>query len=111
MKIQFLNKPIVLSVVLTLFAIFWVSGSAQTDGVKFTDTAQYYKDAKCLACHGPKAEKKFNTALKDEELIDAILKGKKPEKPPNMPAYEPKGLDAEKAKALVEYMKQLKSTP
>jgi hypothetical protein len=39
------------------------------------------------------------------------LKGKKAEKPPHMPAYESKGVTAEQAKALVDYMKQLKATP
>jgi hypothetical protein len=38
------------------------------------------------------------------------MKGKKPEKPPNMPAYGEKGVTAEQAKALLEYMKKLKST-
>jgi hypothetical protein len=47
--------------------------------------------------------------LTDEQLVEAILKGKKPEKPPNMPAYGEKGVTAEHAKGLVEYMKQLKS--
>ena len=58
-----------------------------------------------------KAEKKFDTTMSDEQLIDAILKGKKPEKPPNMPAYGEKGVTQENAKALLDHMKQLKSTP
>lgn len=74
------------------------------------DSGATYK-AKCVACHGQKAEKKFNTTLADQELVDAVLKGKKSEKPPNMPAYGEKGIDAERAKALVEYMKGLKSAP
>jgi len=85
-----------------------VSGAAQTE-VKYTDAATYYKDAKCVVCHGQKAEKKFNADDKDEELVKFILQGKKPEKPPNMPAYEAKGLNAEQAKALVEYMRTLKT--
>jgi mono/diheme cytochrome c family protein len=87
---------------------FLVSSAAQTETPKFTDAASYYKDAKCVVCHGPKAEKKFNTELKDEEMVEIVLKGKKPEKPPNMPAYEAKGLTAEQAKAMVDYMKSLK---
>ena len=74
------------------------------------DAAATYK-AKCVACHGQKAEKKFNSSLTDQELVDAVLKGKKPEKPPNMPAYGEKGINAEQAKALVDYMKGLKSAP
>jgi mono/diheme cytochrome c family protein len=66
---------------------------------------------KCVACHGQKAEKKFDSSLPDEQLIDIVIKGKKPEKTPNMPAFEEKGVTAEQAKALVEHMKQLKSAP
>jgi|SRR5687767_14732008 len=73
------------------------------------DAAATYK--KCVACHGQKAEKKFNEALPEQELVDAILNGKKPEKPPNMPAYADKGITADQAKALVDYMKTLKSAP
>jgi mono/diheme cytochrome c family protein len=74
------------------------------------DAATTYK-TKCVACHGQKAEKKFDSSLPDEQLIDIVMKGKKPEKPPNMPAFEEKGVTAEQAKALVEHMKQLKSAP
>src|SRR3989442_10445385 len=101
-----LGVAIVLIAMLAL--IFLVSGAAQTD-VKFIDAASYYKDAKCVVCHGQKAEKKFNADDKDEELVKIILQGKKPEKPPNMPAYEPKGLTAEQAKAMVDYMRTLKT--
>ena len=112
MKITYLKNAAIVVCMLGLFAVlFLVSGAAQTDAVKFTDTAQYYKDAKCVVCHGQKAEKKFNVELKEEEMVEAILKGKKPEKPPNMPAYEPKGITAEQAKTLIEYMKQLKCAP
>ena len=71
-----------------------------------TETADFYK-SKCVACHGKTAEKKFDTSLSDDQLVDAVLKGKKAEKPPNMPAYGEKGVTAEQAKALVDYMKQL----
>jgi len=78
------------------------------DEVQPADPAAYYK-AKCVACHGPKAEKRFDPALTDEQYLDAILKGKKPEKPPNMPAYGEKGVTADQAKGLLQYMKQLRS--
>ena len=94
--------------VLALAVVFLVSGVAQTENAKFTDAASYYKDGKCAVCHGQKAEKKFNAELSDEDLVQIILKGKKPEKPPNMPAYETKGITAEQAKALADYMKELK---
>ena len=88
-------------------AIFYNVAPAQGDAQP-SDAAAYYK-AKCVACHGQKAEKKFDTTLTDEQHLDAILKGKKPEKPPNMPAYGEKGVTPEQAKTLLEYMKQLKS--
>ena len=108
MKTQLKRIGIALATSLVLSLAFLVSGSAETD-VKFKDAASYYKDAKCVVCHGPKAEKKFDTTIADEELVKIILQGKKPEKPPNMPAYEPKGVTAEQAKALVDYMKSLKT--
>jgi mono/diheme cytochrome c family protein len=87
--------------------VFLSVAPAQGD-VQPSDPAAYYK-AKCVMCHGPKAEKKFDTSLPDEQLLDAIIKGKKGEKPPNMPAYADKGVSAEQAKALLDHMKQLKS--
>ncbi len=58
---------------------------------------------------GKKRRRSLIRALPDEQLIDIVMKGKKPEKPPNMPAYGDKGVTAEQAKGLVEYMKQLKA--
>jgi len=87
--------------------IFLVSGAAQTEP-KFTDAATYYKDGKCVVCHGQKAEKKFEADKKEEELVETILKGKKAEKPPNMPGFETKGITSDQAKAMVAYMKSLK---
>jgi mono/diheme cytochrome c family protein len=72
------------------------------------DAATIYK-AKCAACHSPKADKFYNADAKEEEQIEAILKGKKGEKPPYMPAFEAKGITADQAKALAAYMKQLKT--
>jgi len=86
-----------------------VLASAQTD-VQPSDPAAYYK-AKCVMCHGKKAEKKFNATLTDDQMVEVVLKGKKVEKPPHMPAYAEKGVTAEQAKALVDYMKQLKAAP
>ena len=70
------------------------------------DTTKEYK--KCVACHGAKAEKKFDTAKSDDEHVQIILKGKKAEKPPHMPGYESKGINAEQAKALLDHMKSLR---
>jgi mono/diheme cytochrome c family protein len=92
-----------------LLFTFVIFGIVRAQGeVQPSDPAAFYK-AKCVACHGPKAEKRFDAALTDEQYIDAILKGKKPEKPPNMPAYGEKGVTAEQAKALLDYMKQLRT--
>jgi cytochrome c5 len=86
-----------------------VVASAQTE-VQPSDTTAYYK-AKCVMCHGKKAEKKFDTSLTDDQLVEVVLKGKKVEKPPHMPGYADKGVSAEQAKTLVEHMKQLKAAP
>jgi hypothetical protein len=88
-------------------AIFFSVSPAQSE-VQPSDPAAYYK-AKCIACHGPKADKKFDASLTDEQLLEAILKGKKPEKPPNMPAYGEKGVTADQAKGLLDHMKQLRA--
>ena len=76
--------------------------------VQPSDTTGYYK-AKCVACHGRAAEKKFDPSLPEEQLLDIVLKGKRAEKPPNMPGYGAKGVTSEQAQALIAHMKQLKS--
>jgi mono/diheme cytochrome c family protein len=83
-----------------------VSGHARAVDDQF-DAAGTYK-TKCVACHGAAAEKRFDKTLADEQLIQAVMNGKKPEKPPNMPAYQEKGITADQAKALVDYMKSIK---
>ena len=101
------NIAIALTAIFLFGAIFYSLASAQGEAQP-SDPAAYYK-AKCAMCHGPKVEKKFDPALTEEQHLDAILKGKKPEKPPNMPAYGEKGVTPEQAKALLDYMKQLRS--
>ena len=71
------------------------------------DAAALYK-TKCAMCHGATAEKKVDKTKADDELIQTVLKGKKLEKPPNMPAFEERGITADQAKVLVGYMKSLK---
>lgn len=85
------------------FLIFSVPARTATQD----DGAAMYK-TKCVACHGATAEKKFDATKSDDELVQAVLKGKKLEKPPNMPAYEEKGITADQAKALVAFMKSQK---
>lgn len=91
-------------------AVATIPATSRTAAQDQPDATATYK-AKCVACHGQKAEKKFDASLADQQLIDAVMNGKKPAKPPNMPAYAEKGITAEQAKGLVEHMKLLKSTP
>ena len=84
-----------------------ISAAARAYNEQDFDAAATYK-AKCVACHGAAAEKKFDATIADADLVQVILKGKKGEKPPFMPAYEEKGINEEQAKALVAHMKSLK---
>ena len=84
-----------------------ISAAARVNNAQDFDAAATYK-AKCQACHGAAADKKFDAALPETELVQAVLKGKKGEKPPFMPAYGEKGINEEQAKALVAFMKSLK---
>jgi mono/diheme cytochrome c family protein len=90
---------------LTLLGI--APAGARNTTVQGFDAAKTYK-GKCVTCHGPKADKKYDPAKPDDEQVQAILKGKKAEKPPHMPGYGSKGISAEQAKALVDYMKSLR---
>jgi mono/diheme cytochrome c family protein len=105
-----LNKISAGIITTILFVTGLIIGVSAQGEVTPSDPAAFYK-TKCVACHGQKAEKKFDASLPDEQLIDIVMKGKKPEKPPNMPAYGEKGVTAEQAKGLVEHMKQLRSAP
>jgi mono/diheme cytochrome c family protein len=102
-------KNVTLAATLAVFFVGMalVSAAARTGGDDPFDAAGTYK-AKCVACHGAGAEKKFDPAIADADLVQMVLKGKKMEKPPNMPAYEEKGITEDQAKALVTYMKTLK---
>ena len=71
-------------------------------------TIATYK-TKCGACHGPTALKFYDPEMAMEEQVEAIMKGKKGEKPPFMPGFESKGVTAEQALALAEYMKALRT--
>lgn len=96
------------TVAMALVAAFaLISAAARVHNADEFDAAATYK-AKCVACHGATAEKKFNATLSDADLVQAVLKGKKGEKPPNMPGYEEKGINEDQAKALVAHMKSLK---
>ena len=99
-KLSFVLTGIVFA---AIFLIVAVPARMETQD----DTAALFK-SKCAACHGQTAEKKFDATKADDVLIETVLKGKKLEKPPNMPAYEEKGVTADQAKALVAFMKSQK---
>jgi len=104
---QVRNLALVMALIFS-FGVVVVNIAAPAQEAQPSDSAAFYK-AKCVACHGPKADKRFDAALSEEQQIEAIMKGKKVEKPPHMPAYGEKGVTAEQAKALLEYMKQLRT--
>jgi len=87
-----------------MFAVTFLIVSVPARTATQDDQAALYK-TKCFACHGATAEKKFDATKTDDELIQIVLKGKKMEKPPNMPGFEEKGITADQAKALVAFMK------
>jgi len=102
-----ITKVLVALIILPLLAAALLSTTAvitKAAGDDF-DAAAVYK-AKCAMCHGAKAEKKFDPSKPEEELIEAILKGK--DGTPKMPGFESKGVNPEQAKALIAYMKSLK---
>lgn len=114
MKINPVKNLVLLLTVFSLFGIMALkstNGRAQTQEGGAQDMAAAYKDNKCLMCHGPKAAKFFDATKPDDQLVETVMKGKRAEKPPNMPAYGEKGMTPEQAHALVEYMESLKKQP
>lgn len=97
---------LVIATSITFALIVVVSAGARTSTANQFDVVANYKQ--CIACHGAKADKKFDQAKPDDEHVQIILKGKKVEKPPHMPGYEAKGINAEQAKALLDHMKSLR---
>ena len=100
-------KTFALGIVTMTLTIAGIASAGARASKQEFDAAKTYK-SKCVACHGAKAEKKFDATKSDDEHVQIILKGKKGEKPPNMPAYETKGVTADQAKALLDYMKSLR---
>ena len=103
MSLKTFALVVITTLALTLLCV--ISAGARAGSPQF-DAAKAYK--KCVACHGPKADKKFDATKSDDEHVQIILKGKKAAKPPHMPGYESKGVTAEQAKALLDYMKSLR---
>ena len=91
-----------------LFVALYGTTPANVGAAVVEDPAAVYK-AKCAMCHSPKAEKFFDAAKSDDSHVEAILKGKKGEKPPFMPGFEAKGMTVDDAKGLAAYMKSLKA--
>ena len=109
---QFVILLFALSLSFVLFASSQTPVQASQDesvAVNYADTAGTYK-AKCTICHKATAEKGFDIAKTDEQVIEVVLTGKKMVKPPHMPAYNAKGMNAEQAKAFVTYMRQLRAS-
>jgi mono/diheme cytochrome c family protein len=99
-------KLLVVALVALLATFVRAPASAHTGAVvRNFDAATVYK-SKCAACHGQKAEKKFDATKADGVLAEVVLKGKNV-KPLKMPAYEAKGITPEQAGALVAHMKSL----
>jgi mono/diheme cytochrome c family protein len=100
---------IALFVLLFAALVFFRTGSVDAAVPSVTDdTAATYK-AKCAMCHTATAAKFFDTAKSDENHVEAILKGRKGEKPPYMPGFGEKGITPEIAQGLVAHMRQLRS--
>lgn len=102
-----LTKLLPFLVVVSMFAVILPGVSRGARPTVQDDAGALYK-TKCVACHGATAEKKFDATKSDDDLIQTVLKGKKMEKPPNMPSYEEKGVTADQAKALIAFMKAQK---
>ena len=113
------NQIKLLVIAVALFSVFAIvafnttSAHTITNGIHTVsgtqdDVAASYKK-QCAMCHSPKAEKAFDPSLPFAEHVQIILKGKKAEKPPNMPGFEAKGMTEDQAKALTEYMLQLRN--
>jgi mono/diheme cytochrome c family protein len=109
MKMNRIKLIISLVFIIPIIAVVMFSSKPLGTLVRADDVeaAATYK-VKCAMCHSPKAEKLFDPAKTDEELIETIMKGKKGEKPPFMPGFEAKGMTADQAKELITYMKGLR---
>lgn len=91
-----------------VIAVFSFQSRVITPASAAGDVAADFK-AKCAACHGADASKKYDPAKPDADHIKVILEGKTAEKPPNMPGYKAKGMTDEQAKELAEYMRTLRT--
>jgi len=110
MTINRIKVLAILSVILPLLAltVFYKPTPVSAVKTEMGDAATTFK-TKCAMCHSPKAEKLYeNPAAPVEQQVESVLKGKKGKKPPDMPAFGAKGMTADEAKELVEYMQELR---
>jgi len=96
---------IVAAIMVIVFAIS-VARQVRADSQTFDPKA--YFQSRCSSCHGSRAERRFNPDLPEQQMVDAILNGRKAERPPDMPGFAARGINVEQAKALIAYMRTLK---
>jgi mono/diheme cytochrome c family protein len=103
-----MKRGIAICILTLLGFTAFISGLAQSGREKQAfDQVAFYKN-NCVGCHGSKAQKKFNPDLPEGQMVDAILNGLPMETPPDMPAFAKKGINEERAKAIIAYMKSLR---
>ena len=73
--IKTIERLLLATMLLAAFVALSLSSAGAHSDDPF-DASGTYK-AKCVACHGPKAEKKFDSAKADDEHTQTILKGKR----------------------------------
>ena len=106
--IQIMNRGLEIVAAALVSTIFAVSVGAHlgSDGPTFEPKA-YYR-MRCASCHGSRAESRFNPDLPEQQMVEAILYGRKAERPPDMPSFGDKGINEERAKGLIAYMRAVK---
>jgi len=92
-----------------LVAVILTAVTSKSTSYSHDELSDFYQ-SKCRECHGDKAELKFDEKLPEADMVKVILKGKLVDDPPDMPAFEERGVTEEKAKALAGFMKKLKTT-
>lgn len=108
-KMKLSIKQMKLTVITSMSALalglaFTVSPVTRAEGA--ADDAAATFTAKCKMCHGANAEKSFDAAKADADLVKTILEGATSAEGKKMPAF--KSLNEDAAKALVAHMKSLK---
>lgn len=109
MTINRIKLIVIIGLAVPLFAFTYFTVAPVTTVTATSDDPAVAYKAKCAMCHSPKAEKFFDPAKAEDIHVEAILKGRKGEKPPYMPGYEAKGMTADEAKALAAHMKALRT--